>query len=126
MKAIMVSFIIFLCITVLGITELVITTNYMHSLNENTNKIEKAVQEENIQALGNELKIFSDKWLKMRFKLSLITEHKLLFDIDNALLQLENFSQTFDIAEAMLSVSELRASINCVTETTAFSFENII
>ena len=126
MKAIMVSFIIFLCITVLGITELVITTNYMHSLNENTNKIEKAVQEENIQALGNELKIFSDKWLKMRFKLSLITEHKLLFDIDNALLQLENFSQTFDIAEAMLSVSELHASIKCVTETTAFSVENII
>ncbi len=126
MKAVSVSFIIFLCITTLGITELIVTTNYMQTLVEHTNKIENAVQKEDIQTLKEELKIFSDKWLKMRFKLSLIIEHELLFDIDNAVLQLENFLQTFDSAEAMLSVSELRASINCVTETTAFSFENII
>ena len=126
MKAIITSLIIFLCITALGVTELVVTKNYTKTLNNYTDKIKTAVQQEDIQSLKAELKSFSDNWFKMRVILSLITEHKPLFEIDNALLQLEFFTQKFDSAEAMLSISELSSIINTITETSSFSLENII
>ena len=126
MKAIITSITIFLCITALGVTELIVTNNYTKTLNNYTDKIKTAVQQEDIQSLKTELKTFSDNWLKMRSVLSLITEHKPLFEIDNALIQLEFFSQKFDSAEAMLAISELSSIINTITETSAFSFENII
>lgn len=126
MRTVVISIVIFLIITTLGITQICIIKNYMSVLENNVENLEEAVLNEDPESLGREIKETQKTWKKMRFVLSLIINHEYIFEIDSALSELEIFSKSFDSAEASLSVSKAMAATLCITETSAFTIENII
>ena len=91
-----------------------------------TEKIETAIQEENTDALKEETTKAISRWEEIRFFLSFLINHEYIFEVDSGLSELLAFSDSFDEAEATLSLSNVRAGLDCIIETSSFSIKNII
>lgn len=126
MKTVIFSLLIFSIIIGFGIGHFCIINNYMLSLNEHIDKLDTAVKSENPQLLYTELKKTEEEWQNMRSVLCLIIKHDYIFEVDSAITELFGFAESFDAAEASLSVSKARAGAECITETSSFTIENII
>ncbi len=88
--------------------------------------VEKCVEEKDVQKLGYSLRIADEKWKETKKRLSLLTDHEYIFEVDLAICELYGFLKNFDDAEAMLSVTKAKAGLGCIKETNALTFENII
>lgn len=126
MKILICVILIFALLTTCGILVFNKINTLIKDFDPLTEKIEAAIKEENPDKLKEETKKAISSWEKTRFFLSFFINHEYIFEVDSGLSELLAFSDTFDEAEATLSLSNVRAGLDCIIETSSFSFQNII
>ena len=89
-------------------------------------KIKTAIEEENPDLLKTLTSDAISQWKNVKTPLCFLVNHEYIFEVDAALFELLAFSTSFDEAEATLSLSKVRQSLDCIVETSSFSIQNII